>query len=223
MIIIKQDEVMTLGKGDLIQLTGTLMDGETIANDLVVSMLLSMLPKQPSKAKNTTKWISSAVGVKANDPRPVLKLLWAMGGKMYAADGHRVHRVDTDLPDGCYEPNTLKPIVNDDELKPYKFKEIFDSFDRHSAKLFLPKEMVRVIYNNSDADGGKAIGLVHEDAQFLVHERYFMQAINNNWQQTVSVSNDRRQVYGQSEYGDFIVMLCRYDLNEFAEAKDKNK
>src|SRR5699024_6337922 len=116
MIIIKQDEVMKLDKEDLIQITGSLMQGGTLDDDLVISMLLSMLPNPPSKAKDAQKWLANAAGVKANDPRPTLKVLWADSGNMYASDGHRMHRISTDLADGCYDPKTLEP-VNNSELK----------------------------------------------------------------------------------------------------------
>ena len=222
MIIIKQDEVMKLDKEDLIQITGSLMQGGTLDDDLVISMLLSMLPNPPGRAKNAQKWLANAVGVKVNDPRPTLKVLWVNSGNMYASDGHRMHRISTDLADGCYDPKTLEPI-NDSELKPYNFSKIFDGFNHVKSKLFLPKDMVRVIYNNGSSDGGKSIGFVHEEQQFLVNEKYFIQAVNNNFKQTLSLSVDKKQIYGQSEYGDFVLMLCRYDINEFVRAKEQKQ
>lgn len=218
MLIIKQDDVQILDKADIAQLISSAYGGNTISNQHVISMLLSMLPRPPSKTKDAYKWLASAVGVKANDPRPVLKVLWAIDGYMYAADGHRIHRIATELANGCYDPKTLE-LVNDDDLKPYRFKYIFDNFD-NKAQMFLPSELVRVIYNAPTSTLIKSVGLVHENKEFLADERYFLQAVNGDLEQTLKVSTDRKQIYGQSEHGDFVLMLCRFDITDFKYTKD---
>lgn len=206
-------------KGELLHIINSLKNGATLPNSIIGDMMLSLLPKPPSKAKTAAKWVASAVAVKDNDPRPVLKLLWAIDGMLYASDGHRLHRIATDLPDGCYDPKTLAPVASDD-LKPYRFNEIFNSFDHRDAKLFLPSELTRVISNSHAEPLGKVVSLVHPSIGFLCLERYFLQATNGEKGTTISISNDGQQLYGQSAFGDYVVMLTRFDINDFRNAQE---
>lgn len=212
-----------LPKGELLFFISSLKNGATISNEIIGDMMLSLLPRPPSKAKTGAKWVASAVAVKDNDSRPTLKVLWAIDGMLYASDGHRLHRMATDLPNGCYDPKTLMPVVSDDLIKPYRFKEIFDNFDHRDARLFLPSELTRVISNSHAEPLGKVVSLVHPNIGFLCLERYFLQATNGEQGATISASKDGKQLYGQSDFGDYIVMLTRFDINEFKNALETQK
>ena len=78
--------------------SGAIDDGLTYE---VAKFYAYFLPTVPAKKRTATDWIAQALGVK--DIREYLRYMYSDGEWLYSSDGHRAHRVPTDLEPGFYD------------------------------------------------------------------------------------------------------------------------
>ena len=78
--------------------SGAIDDGLTYE---VAKFYAYFLPTVPAKKRTATDWIAQAVAGK--DLREYLRYMYSDGAWLYSSDGHRAHRVPTDLEPGFYD------------------------------------------------------------------------------------------------------------------------
>lgn len=99
-----------LSRAAAFEVVTRLRDGGTATEHELDGLFLHLAPgKTPKKASSALQWCRVAVA-DSGEKRQFLQYVIAQKGWLYGCNGHRVHRVETDLPEGYYHPSTFTPV-----------------------------------------------------------------------------------------------------------------
>lgn len=73
-----------------------------------LASLYAFFGDRPRKAKTDDQWVSIAVAKK--DVRYYITCAYSDGKRLFGTDGHRLHWIPTDKPDGFYDAVSLEPV-----------------------------------------------------------------------------------------------------------------
>lgn len=182
-----------LSKKAAYELIVKMKKGETLELWQIDSLMLYFAPPIPKTAKTAEQWVAKAVN-KNDGTRPYLMYLHVSNGWLCGTDGHRLHRCHTELPDGYYDPKTLAKC----EVS-HNYPQVDRLFYQHKVESFDVEYMTRTVVKGVNC-------LSIEDLHW--NEQYIRDATNNATSCNVTYDTDKRckQMYGKSEFGEFIVM-----------------
>lgn len=84
----------------------------TISDEELAIFYSFFIPPIPAKAKTLEQWVAKAVAKK--DVRQYLNYIYSDGARLIAADGHRLHWIETTAyPEGLYIPGTMDKVALD--------------------------------------------------------------------------------------------------------------
>lgn len=177
-----------LSRAAAFEVVTRLRDGGAAAEHELDGLFLHLAPgKTPKKASSDRQWCGVAVA-DSKEKRQFLRYVITQKGWMYGSNGHRVHRVRADLPDGYYHPTTFTPVD-------------FDYPAPDMGRFFLPD--LQGLLLDTDAlvvEVVKGLRCVRVPGGVGVQESYWREAAAT----LCRVENGK--FVGRSAFGEFVIM-----------------
>jgi hypothetical protein len=190
---LKRDEVYSL-------LMSIKKEGVILTTEQLDGMLLHFAPKVGPKVKTAMQWLSKAVAGN-KDVRSALRLIYCDGLYAYASDGHRAHRIDADgLEAGFYCPKTFLPV----EAPSMVYPKVAQVFEKPTKQLI---EQVDLSSFSTTQVIKQVVYIIPVKEKSSVLKKYLDEAVNMETDIKVEVSGF--YIYGESEFGSFVVMGLR--------------
>tara|TARA_R110000764_G_C10834885_1_gene363322 strand:+ start:126 stop:638 length:513 start_codon:yes stop_codon:yes gene_type:complete len=156
-------------------------------------------PAIPKIAKTAERWVAMACG--KNDVREWVNFVFARDGWLYGTDGHRIHRVRTERPEGFYEPATMLRV----ELEtPGAVNRVGGFF--HGRPDGLPSSVSAGVEHAGPCVKNSA-QLKFVMSTFAFDKCLVMAAVNGDVSALLYVTEDKMR--GTSEFGEFVLMGLR--------------
>lgn len=151
------------------------------------------------------QWVTKAVA--KNDLRVYLKYVYVESGVMYGSDGHRVHWIDTDKPDGFYCPKTLEKVELD--LKYPNMKRVISN-EWCGEGIEYEQVNNMPVKDTSDKETVWRYDFFHNDTGPSIQKTYMDSALFRKLPYRFTAKNDGRGVYGEySDGAKFIILGMR--------------
>lgn len=152
------------------------------------------MPGKPTAKKATTDpWAWLALAINPKDVREYLQFIYVRAGVATATDGHRLHQVQIDAPDGYYCPRTFDRVhALDWAHYPDVARVIPDTKTMESDTLARVDAVARGIIH-----GATVVDLVVQD---MTPDGYRVCSVNSAyWEQATAPGNGAGMVYYKGE------------------------
>ena len=142
-------------------------DNRSMTEAEMAQLYAYFMPKTPAKPKTPEAWVALAMA--KNDVREYLQFLYSDGKRLMATDGHRLHIVPTELPEGYYDKQ-----LNKLENIEYRYPEVDRVIPENYSMTLDPKELKAIHYGTED---GKAPRVAWAFGELAINKPYLDQAL----------------------------------------------
>jgi hypothetical protein len=170
----------------------SLETGEPMPNCALEALYKHFAPSKPKNVKEPWQWVAKAVA--KNDVRGMLCWLYSDGERLIGCDGHRLHIIPTDLPNGYYDPKTCDPV---------SFDMQYPDIDR-----VIPRDLIGPVYleDHNQVDTICDVQAVNiNDVWF--NQTYINDAVSFGETWAIASESDSSKLYASNDDGyQFVVM-----------------
>ena len=179
----------------------------TIDRDELEAIFKYFLPSTSKRpAKTAEQWVAKACAPK-DEQRLHLQYLYSDGRRLMGCDGHRLHWIKTNEPQGFYCPLSFMPI--DSDAKPIKINKLIPKYKK--LKTYLLADYPIKIHHHRNLS-------YQVIDQCAFNSRYLGDAANGGKKIRLAIdSDDPTKAYGANEFGKFLVMGMRIPEEESSE------
>ena len=175
-------------------------NNEGLEGATLKDLLTFFAPPLPKVAKTAEQWVCKAAG--KNDVREWVNYLYAHDGWLYATDGHRAHRVRTNLTNGYYDPLTMHPADHIRCENP-----LVRNVNSFFPSIFKGMQPVTVSSAEEVQVSSKLSRYEWCGESHAFDKKYVTAAINHEDSTPLYIRDDR--LHGVSSFGEFIIMGLR--------------